>query len=169
MELTDVQPVEKWMELEQDLVDRYQFQASVFNSEGVRITTSKSWANRLCPEIKGLEKGQTFICAVAHMNMANQARSTKEAVIEECDAGLLKLMVPVFWQEDFMGVVGGCGLLAQDGEVDSFSINKLTDMAEADIESLSAGIAVMPEDTAKEACDYIRSRIDQTLAACSRA
>ena len=96
MQLTNLLPLEKWSDHELDLVSRFHLQGSVFNTDGVRITTNKNWTNSLCPVIKSYDKGQTFICATAHMNLSNQARQTKKAIIEECDAGLLKLVVPMF-------------------------------------------------------------------------
>jgi len=100
MQLTDLMSVEKGTELEKEFADKFYLQSSVFNPEGIRITDNPNWANALCPVIKSTEKGQSFICAVAHMNMSNQARETKKAVIEECDAGLLKLVVPIFFKNE---------------------------------------------------------------------
>jgi len=87
MKLTDILPVEKWVELEKDINERFGLNASVFDREGVRITDFKKWANKLCPVVKGNKKGQTYICAAAHQNIAGQAKQTRKPVIGECDAG----------------------------------------------------------------------------------
>ena len=163
MELTELLQIEKWNSLESDLVNRFQIQSSVFNADGIRITDNKNWTNQLCPVIKSTDKGQTFICAVAHMNLSNQARETKKAVIEECDAGLLKLVVPVIYKDEFLGVVGGCGLLPEDGEVDVFAINKIIDMDEEKIESLSTGIQTMTQKDAQAACEYIEHQVETII------
>jgi hypothetical protein len=70
MKLTDIAPLEKWLELEQKINERSGLNASVFDVNGVRITNFKKWANKLCPVIKADEKGQAYICAVAHQNIA---------------------------------------------------------------------------------------------------
>lgn len=163
MQLTDLMPVEKWTELELELANKFHFQSSVFNPEGIRITDNPNWSNSLCPVIKSTEKGQSFICAVAHMNMSNQARETKEAVIEECDAGLLKLVVPVFLKGEYLGVVGGCGLLAEDGEVDEFAINKITDMDEEKIQELSADVQTIADEAVQGACDFLKKRLEEII------
>ncbi len=159
MQLTDILPIEKWNDLELDLVNLYHLQSSVFNADGIRITSNKNWSNSLCPVIKSIDKGQSFICAVAHMNLSNQARETGNPVIEECDAGLLKLVVPVFYKDEYLGVVGGCGLLADKGEVDVFAINKITGLEDKKIETLSSCIPTMTPEMARSACDYIESRL----------
>jgi ligand-binding sensor protein len=165
MQLTDILPIEKWNELELDLVKTYRLQASVFNADGIRITSNKNWSNSLCPMIKSLDKGQSFICAVAHMNLSNQARQSKKPVIEECDAGLLKLVTPVFVNNEFLGVVGGCGLLLPEGAVDAFSIKKITDMPEEKIKRLAVDIPTMSLARAESACTYIECRLETIVHA----
>ncbi len=160
MQLTHLLPIEKWNDLESDLVNRFHLQSSVFNREGIRITSSKNWTNSLCPVIKSIDKGQSFICAVAHMNLSNQARQTKRAVIEACDAGLVKLVVPILYDDQFLGVIGGCDLLPDDGEVDTFAIHKITDMADEKIETLSSDIQIMSHEDAQSACDYIEHKLE---------
>ena len=119
MKLTDICPLEKWVELEQDIHDRFNIDSNVFNIDGIRISEHKAWVNKLCPAIKATDKGQSFICAVAHMNLATMAKNSSKAVVEECDAGLVKIVVPIFANNTFIGAVGACGLLMQDDEVDS--------------------------------------------------
>ena len=104
----DILPVEKWIELEMEINKRSNLNASVFDANGIRITDFKKWANRLCPVVKANEKGQSYICAVAHQNAANLAEKTRDAAIIECDAGLVKVVVPIFVNDEFLGVAGGC-------------------------------------------------------------
>ena len=163
MQLTDLMSVEKWTELELEIADKFNLQSSVFNTDGVRITSNPNWANSLCPVIKSTEKGQTFICAVAHMNMANQARKTKEAVIEECDSGLLKLVVPILFKAEYLGVIGGCGLLAEDGEVDEFAINKITEIDEEKIRELSADVQTITDEAIEDARDFLQKRLEKIM------
>ncbi|NVL90831.1 MAG: PocR ligand-binding domain-containing protein [Desulfobacterales bacterium] len=80
MKLTDILPVEKWIELEKDIYNRYGLNAAVFDKDGNRITECQRWANRLCPVVKGNEKGRSFICAVANQNMIVQATQTRKPV-----------------------------------------------------------------------------------------
>ncbi len=133
----------------------------MFDTKGIRISDYKQWANRLCPAIKATDKGQSFICAVAHMNIAAQAMQTKKTVIEECDAGLVKLVVPIFANDEFIGAVGVCGVLLDDGEIDSFLINKITEIDEDEVESLSDDIKSITTDRAEAMGKYIQERIDR--------
>ena len=163
MKLTDIAPLNIWLALEQKINERSGLNASVFNIDGVRITDFKKWANKLCPLIKGNEKGQNYICAVAHQNIAAQAQRTRKAVIAECDAGLMKLVVPIFRNGEFLGVAGGCGYVLGNGEVDMFMINKTIGIAEEKLTNLSDDIPVMTPEQAQSHTEFIQSEIEQIL------
>lgn len=164
VELTDLLPLEKWAELENEIHARSGLESNVFNTDGIRITHNKTWVNRLCPAIKATDKGQSFICAVAHMNLANQARDEKKPVIDECDAGLMKIVVPIFVDGDFIGAIGACGLLPAGGEVDAFLVNKMTDIDEERIEALCEDLAVIETNSAEEVAQFIWEKLETVVA-----
>jgi ligand-binding sensor protein len=168
MKLTDLAPLERWMQLENDINARSGMDANVFDPQGYRISPQKHWANELCPAVKDTDKGQSFICAPAHMNIAAQAMRSGETVIEECDAGMIKLVVPIFVGGEFVGAVGACGMRFEDGEVDAFLVNKMTEIAEDRVESLAATVPSIGRTQTEELGHYIREEVDRILASRSR-
>ena len=165
MKLTDIAPLDKWLELEEKINERTGLNASVFNVDGVRITNFKRWANKLCPVIKADEKGQNYICAVAHQNIAAEAERSRKPVIAECDAGLMKMVVPIFANDAFLGVAGGCGYVLGDGEVDTFMVNKTIGLAEEKLKNLSDDVPVMTPEQAQSHTAFIQNEVDQILNA----
>ena len=165
MELTDLLPVEKWVELEKRICDRFDVDANVFNIDGIRITDHKDWKNSLCPAIKATDKGQSFICAVAHMNLATIAQNTQQPVVEECDAGLLKIVVPIFVKGAFIGTLCACGVLAQDSEVESFLVNKITEIDAQTVENLSESIRRISTDEVNAFIAYAQEQIAEIVKA----
>jgi len=163
MKLTDLQPLEKWIELEEAIRERSGMRASVYDTDGIGITGKSQHANDLCQEIRATGKGQTYICAVAHQNMAVMAQNSRFPVIEECDAGLIKIVVPIFVGDDFIGAAGGCGLLMEDGEVDDFMINKTTDLPEEKIAALAGSVATITPQEAEILAAYIAGEIDRVV------
>ena len=157
-------PAEKWMELEKKIHEKSGLDSNVFDTNGYRITDFKQWVNRLCPVVKDSDKGQSFICAVAHMNIAAIAINTREPVIEECDAGLVKLVVPIFYDDDFIGAVGACSLLLDDGEVDSFMVNKTIGLDESEVDALSNDIPSVTTEQLEDLAVYIRAEIENLLS-----
>ncbi len=163
MELTDICPLSTWETLENDIFKKFNFQGSVFNPKGIRITEVKNWSNDLCPAIKSTEKGQSYICSVAHMNMNAIAKNTKATVVEECDAGFSKIVVPIYLEDEFLGVAGGCGLVAEDGEADTFAVNKITDMDEEKVQALAKDIPVISAEKMEAAVEFIETQVARIL------
>ena len=164
MKLTDIAPLERWMELENDINLRSGMDANVFDTKGYRISPQKHWANTLCPAIKETDKGQSFICAPAHMNIAAQAMRSREPAIEECDAGMIKLVVPIFFKDEFIGAVGACGLKLGDSEIDAFLVNKMTEIDEATVEALAMTVPSMARAKAEELAAYIQEKLKAILS-----
>jgi ligand-binding sensor protein len=164
MKLTDLAPMQKWIELEKDIHKKSGLDVNVFDTKGYRISEFKNWANRLCPEIKATDKGQSFICAPAHMNIAALALRSKKPVIEECDAGMLKLVVPIIINDEFIGAIGACGFLLDDGEVDSFLVNKMTDISEDKVERLAQNVKSITTEKVEILAQYITEQLAKITA-----
>jgi ligand-binding sensor protein len=163
MQLTDILALEEWIKLEEAISEKFGIAANVFDINGIRITEFKNWVNRLCPVVKANPKGQSFICAVAHMNIATQAMKNKKPVTEECDAGLVKPVVPIFVGDEFLGAICGCGLLLEGGEVDAFLVHKITDIPEAEIESLSKDIQTITPEQVEALTQFMQRKIDKII------
>jgi ligand-binding sensor protein len=164
MKLTDIAPLERWMALENEIHARSGMDANVFDTKGYRISPQKHWANALCPAIKETDKGQSFICAPAHMNIAAQAMRSRRTAIEECDAGMVKLVVPIFLEDVFLGAVGACGMLFAESEIDGFLVNKMTEIDEDTVGSLAASVPSIAREKALELSRFIEGRIAAILA-----
>lgn len=160
MKLEDILPIEKWTELEKEINTTFGFYASVFDENGIKITESQKLDNQLCSIIQANEKGKNFICAVANRNVILQAKQIRKPVITECDAGLLKLVVPVFVGDEFLGVLSGCGLLVDGSNVDIFLIKITTGIDEKEIIRLSNDIAKIEKDKVKLMVEYLECRVE---------
>jgi ligand-binding sensor protein len=124
------------------------------------------------PGDQGQPQGTEFyLCHRPHEHrqygcrQANLRRRNLPVSIEECDAGMLKLAVPIFVGEEFVGTVSGCGLLLDDGEVDTFLLGKITGMQEANLTELAAGIPAMSMENARAICRYIQAQVAQMVTA----
>ena len=163
MNLVDIMPVEKWVEIEKEINKRSGFNAAVYDARGMRITDFKKWANRLCPSIRDTEKGLQSICSVAHQNVAASAVKTRATVIDECDAGLMKFAVPIFVDNEFMGVAGGCGKLRGKGQVDVYLVHRTAGLDEKVIGDLAGEIEIIAEDRLESVINYVEDKVDEII------
>ncbi len=159
MELTDILSKEEWAAFEKELFDRFQINCTVYNTSGIGVTGKPNWCNRLCPEIKANKESLAAICAPGNQNFMAQANQTQKAVIGECDAGMMKIAVPIFSEDEFLGTAGGCGLLPVGGELETFMIEKTAGLSEEEIAGLSEEMGSMTEDQAEEMAVFIEEKI----------
>ena len=130
MKLTDILSNEEWIIFANELSERFNMNCNVYDKFGAGINGIPRWCNRLCPKIKENKDSFTDICLSSNQYFMAKAERTRKPVVGECDAGLIKIAVPIFFEEIFLGTSGGCGLLPVDGEVESFMIEKLLGLSE---------------------------------------
>ncbi len=163
MELTEMMPLEKWVEIEKEINRRSGFNAGVYDAQGMRITDFKKWANQLCPSIRQTPKGLQSICSVAHQNVAARVVKTRQTVIDECDAGLMKFAVPIFVDGEFLGVAGGCGKLRGEGMVDTYLVHRTAELEEKFVEDLAHDVETIEEDRLAAVIDYVEKEVKKII------
>jgi len=159
MKLTDILPVEIWRAIEKEASERFALNAAMFDAEGKRITGEAQRANRLCPAITANRDGQTHICARAHQDIIARARRDNAPVIGECDAGLVKIVVPIFVDDEFLGAFGGCGRPLEGEAVDAFYVSKVTGIPESEVEALGRDIPPLGEPEARQVSAFLAARV----------
>jgi ligand-binding sensor protein len=165
MLMTDILPKEAWQALEQEIHERFGLNGRAYDDKGFTFTGHVTWGNRLCPAIKAQPQGVSAICSVAHQAIAAEVRSTGRPVLSECDAGLLKICVPVMVDGEFVGVVGGCGRLPAEGEVDAFMVEKSAGIRQAEVQDLASGIKPLASAEAEAIAGELQGRMAAAVAA----
>lgn len=161
MKPTDLAPVQKWKELEKEFATRSGLTAAAFDAENGRVTDATVWANELCPVIKGNPASANQICSIAQQNMAAICRKTGRPLLEECDAGMFKLMVPIIAGGEFVGTMGGCGRLLADGELEVDYIAEATGKPPREIERLGSSVATLTQDEAEALAHFLAELLER--------
>jgi ligand-binding sensor protein len=161
MDLTHVMPVEQWKKLVEEIHTRFGFNGTAYYINNNVLTKSDGWANKLCPAIKAGDS--RVVCAAAQQRASQKAREEKITVVEECDAGLTKFVIPIFFNNEFIGMVGGCGCLSGDTEIDSFYVSKLLKKEDEEMKALLNPIRHISQDKLEEAIRYVQGQIEEAL------
>ena len=162
MKLTDLMPMEKWVELQEELHERFALNADVMDKDGKRLA-GNTWGNELCRTIRGDAKGLGAICAPAGQMFLHLMQTGKKPFAEECDGGMLRISVPVIQEGEFIGTVGGCGLVPEDGEIEEYMIEMSTGMSGEDIATQAKEVAVASETRIQEIISFIQNRIAEGI------
>jgi len=157
MEITNIMSTERWKQLAEDIYTLFGFNGAVLDKNNVLVHSSTKWANRICPDIKGGDN--RILCASAQKRLSKMAEEKREPVIDECDAGFVKFVVPIFSDDEFLGTVSGCGSLLEDSETDSFYIGKLLNKDEKEIKDLLNAVCRISQDRVEEAIRYVQASL----------
>ncbi|MCK4618346.1 MAG: PocR ligand-binding domain-containing protein [Desulfobacterales bacterium] len=160
MKLIDIAPVEVWQRLAQEIYDKFGFNGSIVDRDGVVVHLPAGWANKVCPAIKGSDDSRV-VCSSAQLSMAETARTTQKAVIKKCDVGFTKFVIPIFVNEEFLGTAGGCGILIEGGELDDFYISKLLHIEEEQVKKLMETVKTSSIDKLEAAVEFVQNRIKE--------
>lgn len=163
MKLTDILPVEQWIELEKEIHDRSGLYPFIYDADGVNITGTKSH-NVLCREIKASPKGQSLICAPSHQDITHEAISRFKPVIGVCRSGQTKIVVPIVVGVTVVGAAGGCGLIPENSGVEGLFVSKTLGADIKRLEDLSKEIPTISQKKAKDVARYIKERIDGIIS-----
>jgi len=164
MTLTDLLSEEQWNDFVKDLHEKFGMCFAVSDANGDHVSHYENWCNRVCPVIKKKPEAIAAICAVAAQNFTHGTKTTQKPMISECDIAMVKVAVPIFVGDTFLGTVGGCGLLPEGGEVEEFMVQKTTGLEEREVSELVEGIATMSETRAEEFVDYTAARIAEIVS-----
>jgi inosine-uridine nucleoside N-ribohydrolase len=101
MKLSDILPLEKGVELEQEIHTKSGLNASVLDADGARIVDFQKWANKLCPMVKSNKNEQSVICEVTPLNSLDQAKRMRKHELKNVIRSLSKWRFLYFWAQNF--------------------------------------------------------------------
>jgi ligand-binding sensor protein len=156
MSMTDLMPKESWAALEEEIARRFNLNARVYDDKGFTFTGNANWCNTFCPTLRSAKQAIGAVCSTAHQAMGAEAKASGEPVADVCDAGLLKIVAPVFRDGELIGFIGGCGALPPDGEVDTFMAQKASGLDESAFEEAAPSVPTMDQDKIDEAVEFMR-------------
>lgn len=166
MELTDIMPIEKWKQLVEEINTRFGFNGTAYYINNTVLVKSDAWANKICPAIKAGDS--RVVCATAQQRASQKAQEEKVTVIEECDVGFTKFVIPIFVDNKFTGMIGGCGCLSGETEIDTFYVSKLLNKEKEGIDDLLNPMRHISKDELKEAISYVQGQIDRALKSATK-
>jgi len=163
LELTDIIPMSELTKIVEEIHEKFGFTGVFYKPDNFILVRSKEMGNALCPYIKD-NSNSLMICSVAQQILGKDAFDSKEVVVDECDAEMLKFVIPIFIGDEFLGTVGGCGRLAEDKDsVETFYIAKLTGKSESEIRELAKTVKKISKDEMEEVISFVQNRISPYL------
>jgi ligand-binding sensor protein len=108
----------------------------------------------LCAVIRKNQTAATFICSQTNTAMLAVVRKTRKPEIDICEAGMIRIVVPILRNGELKGQVFACGLAAEDEELNSFLIAKQLNLTEQ-------GVLELAESTPFGSIEKLRQPVDR--------
>ncbi|MBW2568905.1 MAG: PocR ligand-binding domain-containing protein [Deltaproteobacteria bacterium] len=158
MKLTDIAPIKTWQQMVKEIYEKFGVNYGVLDINNIVIQPPVGWANKACPLIKGNENSRV-VCASAQQSMASQARNTKNTIIDKCDVGFTKFVIPIFYNDEFIGTTGGCGILVEGDELDDFYISKILNISEKEAKELIKDVKTISNDDLEKNVEHLEKAL----------
>jgi ligand-binding sensor protein len=147
-----------WVQFEKEFNERTGLNCCVIDQDGVRVTAYRKWANPLCPAIRRERRGQILICDRLQSLYDNAPETRNSLLVSTCRAGLIVICIPVWHEDTYLGLTGGCGLLHQEGQVDAMTVLNATELGISQIRELSRDIGRLLPQEIENLGQYLKRR-----------
>lgn len=162
MELYDLKTEKEWQEMLDVLSCKTKMSAALTDREG-NIIRSEGERCPLCDRIRKNQEALTFICSQSNRNMLAEVKQTMRPIVGLGEAGLCRMVVPIFVRGEMIGTVTACGAALEGEEIDGFMIAKPLGISEAEVEQLARSTPTCKEKDIKEFASRLFKEINSPL------
>jgi ligand-binding sensor protein len=157
----DLKSREEWTDIVGRVYEATRMTATLTDDKGKHLLDEQGERFPLCCKIRENDASLTFICSQTNMAMLEEVKQARKPVIDECEAGLIRMVVPIFRDDVLIGQVTACGLAAEgEDEVDPFLISKQVGISEAEVEKLAAHTPAVPKEEIEAIADRFFSELN---------
>lgn len=145
LSLYDLNSRKNWQKLLDETQSSLDMPTALLDPDNV-ILQSIGERNELCREIRSRKKVKPVICGQSQQFMAEMARTKKSSVVEICEAGMVKLVVPVFHDQNYLGSITTCGCKLPETEIETYLIKKTTGIGGHAIAEIAKKVPIVQKE-----------------------
>jgi ligand-binding sensor protein len=134
-EIYRIKSREEFQQILDEVYETLGMPAAIMDTDGM-ILQSSGERNALCSAIRADLDALTAICAQTQKFMSKEAERSRKPLIELCEAGMVKFVIPLFNNGDCIGSLTACGFCIPGEEIEDFIIQKNTRISEEKIDRL---------------------------------
>jgi ligand-binding sensor protein len=137
MDVLDLKSKEDWQAVLHEIADKTKMTVTLTDDKGNHILHTQGTRCPLCSKIREKKEALTFICSQCNTAMLEEAKQILEPVVDFCDAGLTRMVVPIVRDGVLIGQLTACGGAAKDEEIDLFLVAQQVGITEEEVQSLA--------------------------------
>ncbi len=151
---------EEWIELLDRIALETKMAVTLTDDKGYHILHAQEERCPLCLRIREQDDSLAYICSRCNTAMLEEARQSLRPIIDYCDAGLSRMVVPIVRDQLLIGQVTACGGNSEKEEINLFLIAKQVGISEQEVEALASATPMVYEDKIEAAARRIFSGLN---------
>ncbi len=155
----------KWREVLQDLAGEMGMVATLVDPEGKILLHIGDYTD-VCVRVRKRQETLAFICGQTSQVLMRQAERSKQPVVDVCQIGLCKMVIPLFRGERFLGAVTACSRALVGEELDPFLVAHELGIEEEDALELVQSVPQVDEgrvqDVARQWAERVQVLVQKT-------
>ena len=108
MDVLDLKTKEEWQGILDRIAGETKMTVTLTDDKGGHVLSTEGTRCQLCSKIRDKKESLTFICSQCNTAMLEDVKETGEPVIDFCDAGLIRMAVPVLKDGVLVGQLTAC-------------------------------------------------------------
>ncbi|MDM8537570.1 PocR ligand-binding domain-containing protein [Desulfobacterales bacterium HSG17] len=155
----DLNSRETWQEMLDKMQSALGMPTGLLDLDNI-ILQSSGERNELCREIRNRNEAKPIICGQSQKFMAEMARTQKSVVVEVCEAGMAKLVVPVFRGQNYLGSITACGAVLPETEIETYLVEKTTGIGEDAIAEMADQVLTVQKEQLQQIGEEVFSSLN---------
>lgn len=143
--LSGIMPDEKWMGILKELSRELGMAASLVDANGNILMHVGDYTD-VCIRVRRRPESISFVCGQTSQALMKQAEKTRRPVVEPCQIGLCKLVIPLFKRGEFLGAIAACSRALSGEELDPFMVARELGISEEEASEILSSIPTIEEE-----------------------
>jgi len=161
MNVLELKRREEWETILRGIAKKTRMTVTLTDENGGHILHTQGTRCPLCSRIREKKEALTFICSQCNTAMLEEAKQLLEPVIDFCDAGLTRMVVPIVRRGELIGQITACGGAAQGEEIDLYLVARQVGISEEEAETLAASTPAVSTDEVKKVANQSFSDLNR--------
>ncbi len=150
--LLDTLPQDRWEEILRELSQEVGMPATLVDAKGNILVHVGDYTD-VCIRVRKRPESLSFVCGQTSQSLMKQAERTGKPVVELCQIGLCKLIVPLFREGKFLGALAACSRALSGEELDPFMVAQELGISEEEASRLLSSTPTIEQESVVEAGD----------------
>jgi ligand-binding sensor protein len=161
-ELFEIRDRDGWSAILGEIAAELGMVATLVDPQGMILLHEGEYPET-CLKVRRRPQSLTFVCGQSSQALMKQAERSRGPVVELCQIGLCKMVIPIFRGDRFLGAVASCSRALVGEELDPFLLSQELEIGEEEAQELLSSTPEIEEERLWEVARRWEERLRAAL------